>query len=147
MFTKMILIMFIALCWFNNIYSNYVKSVKSVNSIDKIKDRLYMCNTYCFTYAENKISLDNYLCNNIYASSCHDLGWNSGKFIINNVSCNYLYAMSFGAEKYKYTNPPYLEKFCNATNINCNVHCNPYELHCTIDEGVSPSTPSSKSWD
>ena len=86
MFTKMILIMFIALCWFNNIYSNYVKSVKSVNSIDKIKDRLYMCNTYCFTYAENKISLDNYLCNNIYASSCHDLGWNSGKFIINNVS-------------------------------------------------------------
>ena len=106
-------------------------------STDKVRDGLYICNTYCFTYAEKKISLNHYLCNNIYTTSCYSFGWNTTNFTIKNVSCNDLYQLSFNGKPYRYTNPPYIEKYCIEKNINCNIECNPYKLNCTIDNTSS----------
>ena len=104
----------------------------NLNYINRIHNGLYMCHTYCFTYNHNKLSLNKLLCNNEYIRWSIGSEYNTQNIFITNTSCNDLYTMSFGSIKYKYSNPPYLEKFCNATNINCNVQCNPYELYCTI---------------
>ena len=104
--------------------------------LENVDDGIYMCNTYCFTYAKNKISLDKFLCDNIYVMSSIDEGRESRIFDITNTSCNKLYEMSLNDKIYRYTNPPYIEKFCEAKIINCNAQCNPYRLNCTIDYNI-----------
>ena len=110
------------------------------NYVNKFYDGLYMCNTYCFTYNHDKLTLEKLFCDNYYYAFSIGNGWTSKPVNITNTSCNDLYKMSFYDKIYRYTNPPYIERFCNATNINCIVQCNPYKLDCTVGDTPTPPT-------
>ena len=98
-------------------FTSFTSFTNGFNYFDKIHDGLYMCNTYCFTYNQEKLSLDNSLCDNVYAMSSINHNVKPRDIYIANTSCNKLYKMSFNDKIYRYTNPPYIENFCNANNI------------------------------